>query len=142
MENNLKVRLKHPVKMRLKYPVKVCLKHPVKVRLKHPVKVRLKHPVKAHVYDVQDFIVEFIREKTIADPLGKIRKAEFNQQFTIWYRDTYGTGTPSKYLLHGYMNKRFGHIEHKGYWSGVKIKYEIETLIDEEEEEYNIYRLL
>ncbi len=46
--------------------------------------MRLKHPVKAQVDYVQDFIVEFIREMTIADPFGKIRKAEFNQQFTIF----------------------------------------------------------
>jgi hypothetical protein len=113
--------------------------------------MRLKHPVKAHVDYVQDLIVEFIRDKIVADPLGKIRKAEFNQQFTIWYRNTYGTIPDSKLrkYLHGYMNKRFGHIEHKGYWCGVKIKYERETLIDdeeeeeeEEEEEYNICRLL
>ena len=83
----------------------------------------------------QDFIAEFIRDKIVAEPNGKIRKSELNQQFTIWYRDTYGTGTPSPKDVHTYMDKRFGKIEQKGYWGGVKIKYDREEVNNDMEEE-------
>jgi putative DNA primase/helicase len=83
----------------------------------------------------QDFIAEFIRDKIVADTNGKIRKSELNQQFTIWYRDTYGTGTPSPKDVHAYMDKRFGKIEQKGYWGGVKIKYDREEITTDMEEE-------
>ena len=69
-------------------------------------------------------IAEFIRDKIVADPRGKIKKSELNQQFTTWYRETYGNGSPSPKDVHTYMDKKYGKCEGKGYWGGVKIKYE------------------
>jgi P4 family phage/plasmid primase-like protien len=72
----------------------------------------------------QDYIAEFIRDKIVADTRGKIKKSELNQQFTTWYRETYGNGSPSPKDVHTYMDKKYGKCEGKGYWAGVKIKYE------------------
>ena len=74
----------------------------------------------------QDFIAEFIREKIVVDPNGKIKKTELNSEFTVWYQSTYGKGAPSPKEVHAYMDKKFGKFEkkEKGAWTGAKIKYE------------------
>ena len=74
----------------------------------------------------QDFIAEFIREKIVVDPNGKIKKTELNSEFTVWYQSTYGKGAPSPKEVHTYMDKKFGKFEkkEKGAWTGAKIKYE------------------
>jgi P4 family phage/plasmid primase-like protien len=76
----------------------------------------------------QDFIAEFIREKIVIDPNGKIKKTELNSEFTVWYQSTYGKGAPSPKEVHTYMDKKFGKFEkkEKGAWTGAKIKYERE----------------
>jgi len=83
----------------------------------------------------QDYIAEFIRDKIVADPRGKIKKSELNQQFTTWYRETYGNGSPSPKDVHTYMDKKYGKCEGKGYWAGVKIKYERVEEDDDEMDE-------
>lgn len=83
----------------------------------------------------QDFISEFIRDKIMQDPTGKIKKAELNVQFTNWYRETYGHNTPSPKDVHVYMDKRFGKSEAKGHWAGVSIKYDRPGLTDEHDSE-------
>lgn len=72
----------------------------------------------------QDFIAEFIRDKIVQDPKGILRKSELNTQFSMWYKDTYGHGSPSPKDVHVYMDKKFGKCEVKGHWSGVTIRYE------------------
>jgi P4 family phage/plasmid primase-like protien len=76
----------------------------------------------------QDFIAEFIRDKIVVDPNGKIKKTELNSEFTIWYQSTYGRGAPSPKEVHAYMDKKFGKYEkkEKGAWTGAKIKYDRE----------------
>jgi hypothetical protein len=76
----------------------------------------------------QDFIAEFIRDKIVVDPNGKIKKTELNSEFAIWYQSTYGRGAPSPKEVHSYMDKKFGKYEkkEKGAWTGAKIKYERE----------------
>ena len=69
------------------------------------------------------------------DPTGKIKKAELNNQFTNWYRETYGHNTPSPKDVHVYMDKRFGKSEAKGYWAGVSIKYDRPGVNDDDDEE-------
>jgi P4 family phage/plasmid primase-like protien len=83
----------------------------------------------------QDFIAEFIRDKIVQDPNGKIKKAELNVQFTNWYRETYGHNTPSPKDVHVYMDKKFGKSEAKGHWAGVSIKYERPGNDDENDSE-------
>jgi hypothetical protein len=83
----------------------------------------------------QDFIAEFIRDKIVQDPNGKIKKAELNVQFTTWYRETYGHNTPSPKDVHVYMDKKFGKSEVKGYWAGVSIKYDLPGNDEDEDEE-------
>ncbi len=76
----------------------------------------------------QDFIAEFIRDKIVVDPNGKIKKTELNSEFAVWYQSTYGRGAPSPKEVHSYMDKKFGKYEkkEKGAWTGAKIKYDRE----------------
>ena len=76
----------------------------------------------------QDFIAEFIRDKIVVDPNGKIKKTELNSEFTVWYQSTYGRGAPSPKEVHAYMDKKFGKFEkkEKGAWTGAKIRYDRE----------------
>jgi len=74
----------------------------------------------------QDYMAQFVRDKIVKNPNGKIRKTELNQEFTSWYLSTYGRGGPSPRELHKYMDKLFGRPkDSKGQcWVGVEINYE------------------
>ncbi len=79
----------------------------------------------------ESFINEFVNDKIVVDPNGKIKKTELNSEFAIWYQTTYGSRAPSPKDVHTYMDKKFGKYEmkEKGVWTGAKIKYECEEQI-------------
>ena len=71
----------------------------------------------------QDFIAEYIRDKIVKDPNGKIKKTALNIDFSSWYMETYGSrGTPSPKDVHEYMDKKFGKQKNLA-WTGVRIRY-------------------
>jgi len=71
----------------------------------------------------QDYIAEYIRDKIVKDPNGKIKKTALNIDFSNWYMETYGSrGTPSPKDVHEYMDKQFG-IQKNQAWTGVRIRY-------------------
>jgi P4 family phage/plasmid primase-like protien len=72
----------------------------------------------------EDHISQFINEKVVRDPNGKIKKTELNSEFAIWYQATYNTRNgPNQKEVHEYMDKMFGKITNN-VWKGVSIKYE------------------
>jgi P4 family phage/plasmid primase-like protien len=71
----------------------------------------------------QDYISEFIRDRITKDTIGRIKKMELNNEFSIWYMANYGGRGPSPKDLHEYMDKEFGRQKNQ-IWTGVKIKYE------------------
>jgi phage/plasmid-associated DNA primase len=72
----------------------------------------------------EDHISQFIHDKVIRDPNGKIKKSELNSEFTLWYQSTYGTRNgPNQKEVHEYMDKMFGKIVNSA-WKGVSISYE------------------
>ncbi len=75
----------------------------------------------------QDYISEFIRDKIVKDPNGKIKKTELNNEFTMWYQSTYGRGGPSPKDVHDYIDKQFGKQKNQ-LWTGIKIRYERDDL--------------
>jgi P4 family phage/plasmid primase-like protien len=81
----------------------------------------------------QDYISEFISDRVVKDPNGKIKKMELNSEFTIWHGANYGGRAPGPKDLHEYMDKEFGRQKNQ-CWMGVKIKYE-----NFEEADYNNY---
>jgi len=71
----------------------------------------------------QDYIAEYIRDKIVKDPNGKIKKTALNIDFSTWYMETYGNrGSPSPKDVHEYMDKEFGTQKNLA-WTGVRIRY-------------------
>ena len=83
--------------------------------------------------DSQDYISEFIHDKIINDPNGKIKKTELNSEFQIWYMSTYGRGGPPPKEVHAYMDKAFGKAKTANMWVGVKIRYDRDEIADVDE---------
>lgn len=81
----------------------------------------------------QDYISEFINDRVIRDPDGKIKKTELNSEFTIWHGANYGGRPPGPKDLHEFMDKEFGRQKNQ-CWMGCKIRYE-----NYEEADYNNY---
>ena len=71
----------------------------------------------------QDYISEFINDRVIRDPNGRIKKMELNSEFTIWYGSNYGGRCPGPKDIHEYMDKEFGKQRAQA-WHGVKILYD------------------
>jgi len=82
----------------------------------------------------QDYISEFISDRVVRDPNGKIKKMELNNEFTIWHAANYGGRAPGPKDLHEFMDKEFGRQKNQA-WSGAKIKYDSQ----DDEPDYNIY---
>jgi len=73
----------------------------------------------------EDHIAEFIRDRIIVDPDGKITKTEITSEFNLWFQSNYGRGAPPGKEVHEYMDKRFGKFKSAlGAWTGAKIRYE------------------
>jgi P4 family phage/plasmid primase-like protien len=73
----------------------------------------------------QDYISEFINDRVVRDPNGRIKKMELNSEFTIWHGSNYGGKCPGPKDLHEYMDKEFGKQRAQA-WHGVKIIYDRE----------------
>jgi P4 family phage/plasmid primase-like protien len=71
----------------------------------------------------QDYISEFISDRVVRDPAGKIKKMELNSEFTIWHGANYGGRCPGPKDLHEFMDKEYGRQKNQA-WIGVKIKYD------------------
>ena len=72
----------------------------------------------------QDYIAEFIKDKIIVDPKGKIKKTELNSDFSLWYMSTYGRGGPPPKDVHAYMDKAYGKSKIINTWTGIKLRYD------------------
>jgi len=83
----------------------------------------------------QDYISEFIADKTVIDPAGTITKTELSSEFILWYQGTYGRGGPSIKDVQAYMDKKFGKFEKYKCWKGVKINYDKDYGMNENENE-------
>ena len=70
----------------------------------------------------QDQFSQFIAEKVMKDPQGKLKKSEVNQEFSLWYSQNNGGRPPSNRDLHDTLDKMFGKNK-SGTWSGVRIRY-------------------
>lgn len=87
----------------------------------------------------EDHIAEFIRDRIVMDPKGKITKTEATNEFNLWYQSTYGRGGPSTKEVHEYLDKKLGKFKSAaGAWTGAKIRYERdEVMISNIEEEFS-----
>ena len=86
----------------------------------------------------EDHIAEFIDEKIVKDPMGKISKTEVNNEFTNWFQGTYGRGAPSNKEVHEYLDKKLKvkFSTKAGGWVGWRIKYEgAEIDVDESDDD-------
>jgi P4 family phage/plasmid primase-like protien len=72
----------------------------------------------------QDYIAEFISDKIIDMPNGKVSKQELTLEFNSWYQNTYGNrGGPSIKDVQSYMDKRFGRFDLHKCWINISINY-------------------
>jgi len=83
----------------------------------------------------QDYISEFVSDKIVRDPTGRIKKMELNSEFTIWHASNYGGRCPGPKDLHDFMDKEFGK-QRDNSWRGVKIIYDTEKFNITQEGEY------
>jgi P4 family phage/plasmid primase-like protien len=76
-----------------------------------------------------DYIAEFIRDKLIVDPNGKVSKSEITNEFSMWYKSIHGSnGAPSSKKVHTYMDKKYGSYDKKRAWTGIRINYDNEVI--------------
>lgn len=93
----------------------------------------------------QDYIAEFISDKIIDMPNGKVTKQELTQEFNAWYQNTYGNrGGPSIKDVQAYMDKRFGRFDIHKCWVNISINYNRNPVIvgsssnhEEDDDEYD-----
>jgi len=71
----------------------------------------------------QDYISEFVNDKVVREPAGRVKKMELNTEFTLWHGANYGGKCPGPKDLHEYMDKEFGK-QRDNSWYGVKIVYD------------------
>jgi hypothetical protein len=74
-----------------------------------------------------DFIGDFIRDRIVVDPEGKITKQTLKYEFEAWHSSNYGGKLPNIKEVHAYMDKRFGKFEKKRAWVGVSIRIDENT---------------
>lgn len=86
----------------------------------------------------EDHIAEFIRDKIIMDPLGKITKTEATNEFKQWYESNYGRGGPTTKEVHEYLDKKLGKFKSGNInaWTGAKIRMDRDMVIDPDEFEF------
>ena len=71
----------------------------------------------------QDCITGFIADKLVADDNSYINKKTLNDVFKEWFQMNYGNRKPPKLSeLVDVMVKRYGKLNAKGRWTGIKIK--------------------
>jgi len=76
-----------------------------------------------------DYIAEFIRDRMISDPDGKVSKSEITNEFSMWYKSIHGSnGAPSSKKVHTYMDKKYGSYDKKRAWTGIRINYDNEPI--------------
>ena len=76
----------------------------------------------------QDYLSEFVKEKIVENPDGKIKKQEVYNEFKEWFTLQHGRNVPKGKELFQYLEKKYG--KYKNGWFGVEIHYE------QEEEEF------
>jgi len=74
----------------------------------------------------QDFIAEFMGDRIIADPKGRITKGDVNCEFCSWYEANYGKkDKPNVKDVHAEIDKKFGKYDKmKKAWIGIRMTYE------------------
>lgn len=81
----------------------------------------------------QDYLSEFVQDRIIKDPDGRIKKMELNNEFTIWYMSNNGGKCPTPKDLHEFMDAEFGRSRNQ-VWVGVRINYDKMDHVDNVEE--------
>jgi P4 family phage/plasmid primase-like protien len=74
----------------------------------------------------QDCMAEYIQDKMIVDPNGRIEKAELIQDFRQWYEGIYrrSGSAPKPKDIQSYMDKKYGKYDVKNKcWKGARIQY-------------------
>jgi P4 family phage/plasmid primase-like protien len=85
-----------------------------------------------------DYVGDFIRDRIIVDPDGRITKQTIKYEFESWHSSNYGGKLPNIKEIHAYMDKKFGKYEKKRAWEGISIRideYVSQDEVDDCEEE-------
>jgi P4 family phage/plasmid primase-like protien len=91
----------------------------------------------------EDHVAEFIRDKIMMEPTGKVTKTEATNEFNLWFSNTYGRGGgPTVKEVHEYLDKKFRSGKYSGGWSGIRIRYERndeppQSVVSEEDDTYD-----
>lgn len=88
--------------------------------------------------DREDHISEFISEKIVKDPNGRITKTGINNEFANWYQGTYGRGGPTNKEVHERLDAELGKYSSKiSGWGGYRIltTEDIENVYNSDDDE-------
>ena len=87
--------------------------------------------------DSLDYVGDFIRDRIITDPHGKVTKQTVKYEFETWHSSNYGGKLPNIKEVHAYMDKRFGKYEKKSAWMGISIKIDNTLDNDSDDDTYD-----
>jgi P4 family phage/plasmid primase-like protien len=82
-----------------------------------------------------DYVGDFIRDRIVIDPEGKITKQTIKYEFESWHSSNYGGKLPNIKEIHAYMDKKFGKYEKKRAWIGISIRIDDTVEGDEADSE-------
>lgn len=77
----------------------------------------------------QDYLAEFLKEKTIKRAGEKVKKTELYESFKEWYTINHGRRVPKAKEIYEVMDKKYG--RYKAGWHNVSIVYDEDEEFDE-----------
>ena len=69
-----------------------------------------------------DYIGDFVKDRIVIDPHGKITKQTIKYEFDNWYSSNYGGKSPQLKEVHAYMDKKYGKYTKHAAWVGISIR--------------------
>jgi len=84
----------------------------------------------------QDYVAEFIEDRIVRAEGRTLMKRELSEEFTIWYKATYGRGAPNIKDVYSYIEKNLVKLDKvKNCWVGIGVRYDSDPLCNAEDSE-------
>lgn len=83
----------------------------------------------------QDYVAEFIEDRIVRADGRTLMKRELAEEFSVWFKNTYGKGAPNIKDIYNYIDKNLTKLDKvKNCWVGIGIRYEHNFNSNEDDE--------